>query len=206
MRGRSLSAIATEVGFPIPVDIRRAKGWAGQLLEVALGAESGSLAEPDFRQLGVELKSIPVDALGRPSESTYVCTAPMDGSAGFDWEGSWVRRKLSTVLWMPVLGATDSPGQRCLGGPLLWRPSDDETAEIRADWEHFAEAVALGELWQLHGRNGKVLQIRPKAASSSEWGWAVDTEGGWVQKTPIGFYLKTKFTRKIFSNAGRFVE
>ncbi len=29
--------------------------------------------------LGVELKTIPVDSLGRPLETTFVCVAPVNG-------------------------------------------------------------------------------------------------------------------------------
>ncbi len=38
-----------------------------------------------FAGLGVELKTIPVDSLGRPLETTFVCVAPLTGNSGVTW-------------------------------------------------------------------------------------------------------------------------
>ena len=51
-----------------------------------LGASAGSKPEQDFAALGVELKTIPVDSLGRPLETTFVCVAPLTGNSGVTWE------------------------------------------------------------------------------------------------------------------------
>src|SRR5947199_4653637 len=40
--GRSLQEIADGQGVAVPRDLRRHKGWVGQLLERALGASAGS--------------------------------------------------------------------------------------------------------------------------------------------------------------------
>jgi len=126
-----LAHVAERFGIPVPKDLRRAKGWIGQLLETALGATAKSRPEPDFPHLGVELKTLPVTPEGAPRESTYVCTAPLDGSAGARWEDSWVCHKLSCVLWIPVVGAGSVPvGERVIGSPLLWRPSPEEDAAL----------------------------------------------------------------------------
>ena len=79
LSGRTLSEVAKPYGWRVPKDFRRHKGWAGQLIELALGASAGSKAEPDFPHLGIELKTIPVSEVGQPYESTFVCTAPLDG-------------------------------------------------------------------------------------------------------------------------------
>ena len=199
LESRTLADIAGDLGISVPTDPRRSKGWAGQLLEVALGAESGSLAEPDFPHLGVEMKTVPVDARGRPRESTYVCTAPVDGSAGSDWSTSWVRRKLACVLWVALSADASTPGDRRVVGTLLWTPTPAEEQALQADWEMFAEAMALGDLWQMDARRGVVLQLRPKAANAGEWAWAVDAEGEWVRRNPLGFYLRPAFTRALLA-------
>src|SRR5262249_39636744 len=74
LAGMTLGAIAEDHGVVAPSELLRAKGWAGQLLERALGASAASRAEPDFQRLGIELKTLPIDARGRPRESTFVCT------------------------------------------------------------------------------------------------------------------------------------
>lgn len=196
LAGHELAWLAEREGVAVPEDLRRDKGWIGHLLETALGATAGSRAEPDFPELGVEMKSLPVDARGKPRESTYVCTAPLDGSMAHTWEDSWVRHKLARVLWIPVLG-DGPPGTRLIGAPLLWSPSPEEEEVLRRDWTALAEAIALGETWQLRGRKGVALQLRPKAAHAREMTWVVDDEGEWAQINPRGFYLRTSFTRAI---------
>jgi DNA mismatch repair protein MutH len=205
LAGHPLAHVAARFGIPVPEDLRRAKGWIGQLLETALGATAKSRAEPDFPHLGVELKTLPVTPEGAPRESTYVCTAPLDASTGARWEDSWVCRKLSCVLWVPVVGAGSVPvGERVIGSPLLWRPSPEEDAALRADWEELTEIIALGELWQLTAHRGKVLQIRPKAADRSAMTWTVDEEGEWARDNPRGFYLRPRFTRALLARHFRF--
>lgn len=196
LAGRSLAWVAQRTGAPVPGDLRHAKGWIGQVLEAALGATAGNKAEPDFPQLHVELKTLPVTEAGKPRESTYVCTAPLDGSIEASWEASWVRRKLSRVLWVPIVGS-GAPGARIVGSPLLWSPSDEEEALLRADWEELTGLIAGGELWQIEARRGRVLQIRPKAASGDELVWTLDDEANWVRENPRGFYLRPSFTSAI---------
>ena len=103
LAGYTLSEVAARFGWRVPVDLRRHKGWIGNLVELALGASAGSRPVPDFPELGIELKTLPVQADGSPRESTFVCTAPL-GGLDVPWAESWVRKKLSRVLWMPVVG------------------------------------------------------------------------------------------------------
>jgi len=200
LAGRSLRWLAGELGWDVPDDLRRNKGWVGRLMEEALGGSSGSLAEPDFPHLGIELKTIPVNARGVPRETTHVCTAPLDGTLAARWEESWVRRKLACVLWMPVVGDGSVPvGDRRIGAAVLWRPDPDEAARLRQDWEEITELISLGEHGLLDGRVGEALHLRPKAASGRSMTWALDPEGQWVPANPRGFYLRTGFTRRLLA-------
>jgi DNA mismatch repair protein MutH len=184
----------------VPVDLRRSKGWVGQLLERYLGASAGSRAEPDFPYLGIELKSVPVDRSGRPRESTYVCTAPLDGSLAGTWQDSWARRKLQRVLWMPVVGEGAMPvAERLVGAALLWSPSDQEEAQLCRDWEELAELIQTGDLARLDAHTGEVLQLRPKAASSKSLTWMLDEDANWIQVNPRGFYLRRSFTTDLLA-------
>lgn len=72
--GQTLGQLAAKLGITVPADLQRDKGWQGQLLEAALGATASTLPAPDFMELGIELKSIPINRQGHPTESTYVCT------------------------------------------------------------------------------------------------------------------------------------
>lgn len=198
MAGASLATLARGQGVAVRTDSRRAKGWAGQLIEAYLGASAGSLSEPDFQRIGVELKTIPVSADGVPRESTYVCSVPLMGGASTRWHGSNVQRKLARVLWVPVVSDDDTdPGDRIIGWPLLWSPSAQQASDLEADWQELMDMVCMGELESISAHHGTCLQIRPKAADSRARRWGIGETGEPVRTLPRGFYLRPSFTRAI---------
>lgn len=198
LAGLSLAEIASRFGEPVPEDLRRAKGWVGQLVERALGATASSRAAPDFEALGVELKTLPVDRRGMPCESTFVCTIPLTEIGDVEWADSRVRRKLSRVLWVPVQGDRDlRVAERRVGTPVLWSPDRDEEAALRRDWEELAGLMGRGDVEAVTGHTGEWLQVRPKAASSRSRRRGVDADGAFFQVLPRGFYLRARFTARI---------
>lgn len=198
MAGLTYQELADEAGMAVPPDLKRDKGWVGQLLEWHLGADAGSKPQQDFVELGIELKSIPISYTGKPLETTFVCVAPLTGVHGLTWEQSHVRQKLSRVLWIPVEGEREIPlAERKVGSPLLWTPSAEEEAELKADWEELMELIVLGQVEQITARHGEALQLRPKAANSRALTEAYSATGKPFKTLPRGFYLRTQFTAKI---------
>jgi DNA mismatch repair protein MutH len=198
LAGRTLAEVADALGATVPPDLRRHKGWIGTLLEAALGATASNRPVPDFEALGIELKTLPLDEAGRVRETTFVCSAAMDGSLARTWRESRVWHKLSRVLWVPVVG-TGSPGTRVIGQAVLWSPDADEEAVLEADWTELSDLLALGEHWQVDASRGRALQLRPKAAHGDALTWTLGEEGEWVQEGPRGFYLRTAFTHALLS-------
>lgn len=198
--GRTLGEIARDQGLGLPADTRRHKGVIGQLIERVLGATARSRAEPDFEALGVELKTIPLARDGRPRESTFVCTVPLDRIASEEWATSAVRRKLARVLWVPIESEPDLPlAARRVGSAVLWSPSPEDEAALRADWEDLAGRLGRGEAESLGAHHGTVLQVRPKAASAASRRRAHDEDGAPTMANPRGFYLRASFTARIFA-------
>lgn len=199
LAGRTLAEVARVRQVSVPRDLLRNKGWIGQLVESVLGATAQSQAIPDFPELGVELKTLPLSPDGRPLQSTYVCTAPLDGSLPTQWSASWVRSKLSRVLWVPIIGTSEVPvAERVVGAPLMWSPSEEEDEGLGQDYTELSGLIARGEFWQLNARRGNWLQIRPKGAKD-DLVWALDDQGEWMRDVPRGFYLRTAFTRRMIA-------
>lgn len=195
---RSFSSLASQAGIPVPENLKREKGWVGQLLEWHLGAESGSKAQPDFAHLGIELKTIPIGFNGKPLETTFVSVAPLTGVNGLTWENSHVKHKLSKVLWIPVEGEREIPlGDRRIGRPILWSPSQQEELQLKQDWEELMEFIVLGKVEQITAKHGEVMQLRPKAANSKVVTEAYSANGQPIKTLPRGFYLRTQFTANI---------
>jgi DNA mismatch repair protein MutH len=196
--GVSFAELAHEADMTVPADLKRDKGWVGQLLEWHLGATAGSKPQQDFEHLGIELKSIPISHSGKPLETTFVCVAPLVGIHGVSWEQSHVRNKLSRVLWLPVEGEREIPlAERRVGSPLIWSPSTAEEALIKADWEELMELIAVGKIHEITAKHGQVLQLRPKGAHGRIKTDAYGAGGAPIKTMPKGFYLRTQFTAYI---------
>ena len=198
--GLTLAELGAQVGVEVPDEAARAKGTAGQILEKALGATAGSRAEPDFVELGIELKTIPLDAMGRPKESTFVCSISLSAMADTDWEGGTVHKKLSKVLFVPVQAASETPlRDRRVGRAYLWVPTPSELGLLRADWEQLAAMIAAGDVQEITGHLGEVLQVRPKAPHGKSRRRAPDEQGAVQWTMPRGFYLRPAFTGAVLA-------
>lgn len=199
LAGRTLGEVARDHRLRVPDRGGAAtKGWAGQLLEAVLGATAGGRAEPDFPGLGIELKTIPVDARGRPRESTFVCVAPLDPSGLGPWEAAWVRRKLRRVLWVPLVVA-EPLATTVVGGARLWSPSAEQDGVLRGDYDELCALLATGDVGRLDARVGRALQLRPKASDGTPAAWVQDADGDWVRTVPRGFYLRAAFTAGVLA-------
>lgn len=199
LAGKRLGEIARELGIPVPERTTQAKGWTGTLLESALGATAASLPEPDFQAIGIELKTVPVHPDGRPRESTYICVLPPPGGDPPLWEHSNVRRKLSRVLFVPVVYETGLGfARRIIGTPLIWSPSPEEESALRADWEELMDLACTGHVESITAHHGTHLQIRPKAANASARQRGVGEDGAPAETLPRGFYLRASFTAALF--------
>ena len=198
MAGHNLRELAARQGVALPSEPLRAKGFIGQLVERLLGANGTARDFPDFPALGVELKTLPVDALGRPRESTFVCVLDLARIAELEWESSRVKRKLERVLCVPIESGRDLVfGERRVGLPLLWSPSEAQLLVLRADYEEIAGRIAQGQVDSIRGTLGQALQLRPKAAHSRMRTRVLDADGAPARSLPRGFYLRASFTHEL---------
>jgi DNA mismatch repair protein MutH len=197
LQGHCLGDIAQALGLALPEDAKRAKGFIGQLVEHALGADPKAGSRPDFPDLGVELKTIPRRPNGSVAESTFCCSVKMDASDKLTWDNSRLKKKLSCVLWVPVEHAASGPlASRRIGRSVLWTPSDEEFNALAMDWEDLMGALGSGQ--RVDAYAGKWLQLRPKGANAK-----VRTlghgEDGAQMVLPLAFYLRARFTQAILN-------
>lgn len=201
LRGRTVREIADELGLFAGGDAVRTKGTPGAIVERALGATGGSSKVHDFPELGVELKTIPVDERGVPIESTYVCTLSLADAESQEWATSWVRAKLACVLWVPTLGAADLPWpERRLGEPVMWSPTPEQESVLRGDFDDVVGLVGIGRIEELTAHRGRFMQVRPKAAHGRVRTAAYGAEGELIETIPRGFYLRARFTGALLAD------
>ncbi|WP_141673985.1 DNA mismatch repair endonuclease MutH [Gilliamella sp. Occ3-1] len=196
--GYTFGEIAQYLNIPIPNNLNKQKGWVGNLIETFLGANAGSKAEQDFANLGIELKTIPVNKHGKPLETTFVSVTPLMANHGVIWETSHVKYKLAKVLWVPIEGERTIPlADRKVGKPIMWTPTQEQEQQLKQDWEELMDMIALGHVEKITARYGTYLQIRPKAANGQALTEAIGENGDIILTRPRGFYLKKTFTMQI---------
>ena len=182
----------------IPVNSLRRKGWAGLAIEKALGACAGSAAQPDFPHLGIELKTLPLNKQGLPSESTFVTSINLLKAHEENWRNSVCWQKLKKVLWIPVEGEKEIPyNERRIGQGFLWYPSVEQARILERDWTEHMENITCGRLEEIDARMGEYLQVRPKAADAKSLCQGFNAKGYLIQTLPRGFYLRSSFTKQV---------
>lgn len=197
--GWSFHEIIEYLQIPPPKSLKQEKGWAGQCVERLLGAPGGNQPQPDFVDLCIELKTIPIHPNATPLESTYVCTAPIPFRETV-WTESRVYHKISQILWVPILVEPSQPLlARRLGQAYLWSPDHQEMRILQQDWEELTEYLILGQVERLSARLGTFLHIRPKAANSQHPIRTLNEEGELIYTVPKGFYLRPTLTKTIFT-------
>lgn len=195
--GLTVADIAQCLNIEVPHNLTSAKGWVGQALEKLLGATAGSRPLPDFVDLGIELKTLPITLKGEPRESTYICIAPMPNPDLY-WASSLVYHKTRSILWIPILSDSALPFEQYrILTPLLWHPTLEQQSTLQQDWEELTESLNLGRLNALTAHHGQALQIRPKAAHNQILIRTIDDQACEQYTVPKGFYFRRSFTLKM---------
>ncbi len=189
LAGVRVGELASRVAFVVDGEAVRTKGKVGELLERALGA-TGSGAQMDFPDLEVEMKTVPLEA-GKPAESTFVCALSLMDAERAAWETSWVRKKLSRVLWVPI------HERETIGEAVLWMPTAEQEAALKNDFDEIVGRIAIGDIEDLSAHVGEYMQLRPKAATGSVRTAAPGRDGELVSTVPRGFYLRAKFVGAV---------
>lgn len=199
--GVELGSVAVALGIDMAGTAVKTKGMPGGIVERALGATGGGAKVHDFPDLEIELKTIPVDGKGAPIESTYVCTLSLADAEEQEWETSWVRSKLSRVLFVPLIAKEGASWRaRKFGEPVLWSPTPAQEDILRSDFDEVVGLIGIGRIEEVTAHIGRWLQVRPKAAHGRVRTIAWGAEGEAIATVPRGFYLRTRFTGAILGD------
>lgn len=201
IEGLSFAQLANDIGVLVPIEPAQRKGWLGVLVEKALGTTAGTKAKPDFEHLGIELKTLPINARGTPVESTFVTSINLLTIHHEHWETSQCFSKLKHVLWLPIEGDERIVfAHRRIGRAFLWSAMQDEEKILKRDWTELSFMLGAGHMADVDARMGVYLQVRPKAANARSVCYGFDAKGNKILTLPRGFYLRSSFTEKILSS------
>ncbi|MGL5742349.1 MAG: DNA mismatch repair endonuclease MutH [Legionella sp.] len=196
--GLSFAQLSLNLGLLIPENPNERKGWVGQAIELALGADAQNKASPDFEDLSIELKTVPISQSGKPTESTFITSIPLLTIHQQQWKSSQCYAKLKRVLWVPIEGDTNIPyPHRRIGQGFIWSPDALQACILESDWNYLTLQISTGYLETLDARAGDYLQVRPKAANGKSLCYGFDSNGNKIKTLPRGFYLRSSFTEQL---------
>ncbi len=196
--GLSLEQIANTYKIALPTSFKRAKGFTGELIEKALGANALNLPLPDFTHLAIELKTIPVSDKLEPLESTYICHLKLMPKRGESFFESTLYKKTALILFVAIEGLREIEGpKRKVLGYYLYKPDAKTLEIIKNDYEEVMEQISLGRAHEITARTGTIVQVRPKGASGKDLVPYVNEDGEIALTRPRGFYFRAAFTKEI---------
>lgn len=199
--GRSLSELAFLSGVDAPYNNRAGKGFAGQLTEIFLGADAGTLSEPDFTSLGIELKTLPVGFDLMPAQSTFLCMADLNPERFIPFEQSHLYHKLRHMLFVLLLAPKGAKiTERRILGYFFFKPDAQTLNLFEQDYNEFNELIFNASARDIDGTAGNVIQMRPKAAASSEYIKVRDASGNFTTTYPRAYYLRPHFTKQLMQD------
>jgi DNA mismatch repair protein MutH len=183
IEGLTIEELANNLGVRIPFDLKYAKGFIGQLIEIALGASGNSNPIHDFPHLGIELKTIPVNYDGKPTNNTHICTL-YPNSHYQTFENSNFYNKLKKILWVPIEGDKKIHfTQRHIGRGFLWELKEADLEIIKNDWFEIMELLTTNPVESVSAKIGTYAHIAPSGTNKGQ--------------KQYGFYLRRSFTHKI---------
>lgn len=198
--GKSIATLATLANMPLPISTTYGKGFTGELIEKHLGASADNLPIPDFPNLGLELKTIPVDASLKALESTFLCHAPLTNIRNLCFENSFLYSKIKRVLFVLVKASRDLAFEdRTVLGYFFYTPTDEDFAILKSDFNELYEMVKTGQVNSIDARIGQYIQMRPKGANGKALTTCIGPDGSLIYTRPRGFYMRRSFTQELIN-------
>jgi DNA mismatch repair protein MutH len=198
LQGKTLLDLAWQFNINIPAQPILRKGLFGKVLEQYF-AISNKRAAPDFENLGIELKTLPLGQNGLPNASTFITYISLGTHHTETWLTSRCLSKIKRILWIPIEADALIPfTARRIGMGFLWSPSLKQLQALESDWLELSELIIHGDLDKINARHGNILQVRPKASNNKALTSYLDNEDLGNKTLPRGFYLRREFTKYVF--------
>jgi DNA mismatch repair protein MutH len=184
------------VGGQLGVKPSNAKDYAARIVWTLLGARRRDARLREFDAFGVSRKTVPIGPRRTALEHTYVVPFRIDELIDETWEDSLLREALGRVLFVPlrVSKRGDYQGDRVIGPPFFWTPSETEWNLLRAEWQMFHDKIATGGIRDLPtAKSTQMLHVRTKGRDSRD----IDPSQRFASVPRRAFWLNAKFVADL---------
>ncbi len=201
--GKNLSSVLKKEIENTHKEYQKVKGKFGQYIEkFYFGFENNSEKEPDFKEVGLELKTTPLKRTSKgllPKERLVLNIINYEEIVREEWETSSFLKKNSLLLLIFYLYEKDKSFLEFLIKYVsIWRLKDKDFEIIRQDWEKIVKKIQEGKAHELSEGdtfylsacrkgigNGKDLRVQPNSI---------------IKAPQRAFSLKQKYVNFIISN------
>ena len=192
--GHTVLSIAKMENIPFKED----KGQIGQLVEQLMGVKSNSYAGPDLPEMGVEIKTLPLNSQGKVQEHTHIGKISLPfKETSFEHSSLWL--KIQKILFVPIIAQRNNiMSEKILGQPFLWEAGQEIKEQLKKDWLELSSFLRLGHFDEINSQIGEYLHIRPKASHGKDFIF-FQQENNTYHILPIGFYLRKSFTQQLIA-------
>lgn len=161
--------------------IKKNKGFIGQIVEKFFFIKNNNRQEVDIENLGIEIKTVPLNKYFLPKEKTYICNININDFK-FEWKNSNLYKKLNTILWVPYQGCCKIPlYDKIIFIPFIYKISPLEEKKIKREWIEIVENHIYNK--QINITSLEYLEIKIKKST--------------LNKNYYAYYLNKKFTKMI---------
>lgn len=187
-------------------DFDKGKGAIGNIIErEGFGIANNNDARPDFEELGIELKVLPLkkNAKGGYSvkERTKVCSINYKELIKENWDKSHARHKLDKILFVFYHYDKEDNNNSEILDYLLFQLENSDEPLIKSDWERTKGLVEEGKAHLLSESQNVVLAAsRSGAGKLDEKKWPDQPNQTLSKKArQRAFSLKPSFTKVLWS-------
>lgn len=150
--------------------IATGKTGVGALVEEFFGKPPDNLSQPDFPELGIEMKTLPMKMSGASwtvKEPTSITQIDYFRLLDEAWPDASVREKISHILWVPYEHNTYDKRLAQFRRAFLWQPPETDWPLFGVDYDRVRAEVDAGRAHLLSESMCRFLAPRRKGAKGS---------------------------------------
>lgn len=182
----------------------KGKGAIGQIIErEGFGMANNNEARPDFDNLGIELKILPLKRTAKNDltvkERTKICSINYVKLIDEHWDHSHAKNKLQEILFVFYEYNKVDPSNSTIIDYLFFQLENSDEPLIRSDWERTRGLVEKGLAHELSESQNVILAAsRSGAGGLSEDKWDVQPNNS-QKARKRAFSLKPSFTKVLWN-------
>ncbi|QQG46936.1 MAG: hypothetical protein HYZ30_00645 [Candidatus Azosocius agrarius] len=179
------------------------RGYVGQVVERFFNNQNGNKSQCDFLNLGIELKTLPLNVKNEPLNPIFICSLSPN-LRSLEWKYSNLYNKIKHILWVPYykFNNCDIFSYKFLK-PFFFKINLSQEIVIKADWYNLMNLFYSGNFNNFKFV-GKYIQILSHSKNKFD---TINIFNKFGKKEIIirkAFYFRKIFIKQLIFNFFKF--